>query len=194
MITRRRWLAFSLRSLFVVLTGFAVWLGIAVNRARDQREAARAIRAIGGGVHYEWEPGSNYRSFDAQTLQQVRWGKHFCDRHWLGRFVGDDLVHNIDSVVLRGSKSKLRRKPGTNVVYADYETTVPRIDLDWHVTQIIPHLQRLPRLSQVLIEVSPAKDAPQFSDAALHELRRALPRCQIKRVVPKLEVSRSEPE
>lgn len=34
-----RYLTFSLRTLFLALTALAVWLGIVVNRAREQRES-----------------------------------------------------------------------------------------------------------------------------------------------------------
>jgi hypothetical protein len=46
---RRRYLTFSLRTLFVLTTAFAIWLGVVVNRAREQREAIKAIEALGGG-------------------------------------------------------------------------------------------------------------------------------------------------
>ncbi len=43
----RRYLTFSLRTFFFVLTAFAVWLGVIAERAREQREAVRAIGALG---------------------------------------------------------------------------------------------------------------------------------------------------
>jgi len=48
----RRWFQYSLRSFLVVLTALAVWLGIVVNSAREQREAVKAIEALGGQVLY----------------------------------------------------------------------------------------------------------------------------------------------
>lgn len=51
----RRYLTFSLRAFFVLLTAFAIWLGVVVNRAREQREAVKAIEALGGNVRYDWE-------------------------------------------------------------------------------------------------------------------------------------------
>ena len=53
MKSTRRYLTFSLRTLFILLTVLAVWLGVIVNRAREQREAVRAIEALGGTVDYE---------------------------------------------------------------------------------------------------------------------------------------------
>lgn len=52
----RRWLQFSLRSFLVLLTALAVWLGIVVNRVREQREAVKAIEALGGYVGYDSPP------------------------------------------------------------------------------------------------------------------------------------------
>ena len=51
----RRWFQYSLRSFLVLLAALAVWLGIVVNRAREQREAVKAIEAKHGTVYYDWE-------------------------------------------------------------------------------------------------------------------------------------------
>jgi hypothetical protein len=52
---RRRWLQFSLRTAFVLLTIFCVVLGITLNRARTRRAAIRAIDELGGtyGIRIE---------------------------------------------------------------------------------------------------------------------------------------------
>ena len=42
---RRRWYRFSLRTLFVLLTLFCVWLGVQVKWIRDRHEAVRACPA-----------------------------------------------------------------------------------------------------------------------------------------------------
>ncbi|HUY89424.1 MAG TPA: hypothetical protein VMV10_11880 [Pirellulales bacterium] len=55
MTSRRRWLQFSLRGFFVLLTTLAVWLGVIVNRAREQREAVTAIEALEASVGYDWQ-------------------------------------------------------------------------------------------------------------------------------------------
>lgn len=51
----RRRLQFSLRTFLIILTVLAVWLGNAVNRAREQREVVKAIEALGGTVQYNWQ-------------------------------------------------------------------------------------------------------------------------------------------
>ena len=47
---RRRWFRYSLRTLFVVLTVFCVWLGVQVKWIRDRREAREWIEAQGGAL------------------------------------------------------------------------------------------------------------------------------------------------
>ena len=53
--SRRRWLRFSLRTLFIVVTLLCVWLGIQVNAARRQREAVTAILNIGGKFSFDYQ-------------------------------------------------------------------------------------------------------------------------------------------
>jgi hypothetical protein len=50
---RRRWLSFSLRVLFVLITLVCLALGWLVNRCECQRLSVAAIRAAGGDVRYE---------------------------------------------------------------------------------------------------------------------------------------------
>lgn len=74
----RRYLTFSLRTLFVLMTAFAVWLGVVVNRAQEQREAVEAIEAAGGWVGYDWEedPFSDDEAPEPAWLLRLL-GKHF---------------------------------------------------------------------------------------------------------------------
>ena len=70
-----RLLTFSLRTLFLALTALAVWLGIVVNRAREQREAVKAIEALGGAIEYERTAGPKWlrQLIGDEYLQEV-WG------------------------------------------------------------------------------------------------------------------------
>jgi hypothetical protein len=38
-----------------VTTALTVWLGVIVDRAREQREAVKAIEALGGEIYYDWQ-------------------------------------------------------------------------------------------------------------------------------------------
>ena len=52
---RRRWFRFSLKTLFVVLTLFGVWLGVQVNWIRQRREARQWIKDHGGLIEVDTE-------------------------------------------------------------------------------------------------------------------------------------------
>ena len=49
---KRRWYQFSLRTLLVVAPLLAVFLGVVVRRAEQQRRAVRAIQMLDGRVLY----------------------------------------------------------------------------------------------------------------------------------------------
>src|SRR6185437_11305871 len=87
----RRYLTFSLRTLFVLTTVFAVWLGVVVNRAREQREAVKAIEALGGTVAYDWDefPFDPFASDKRHTPHGPAWLR------WL---IGDDYFQNAIAV------------------------------------------------------------------------------------------------
>ena len=80
----RRYLTFSLRTLFILLTALAVWLGVVVRRATEQREAVNAIEALGGAVVFDWE----------YTDKPIRGA-------WLRRIVGNQFSQEVEAVCFR---------------------------------------------------------------------------------------------
>ena len=90
----RRYLTFSLRTLIVLTTALAVWLGVVVNRAREQREAVNAIEALGGAVAYDWH------FFETPEQRSVMERATVQLRTWLRRIVGEDLFQEVDHVYL----------------------------------------------------------------------------------------------
>ncbi len=52
---KRRWLQFSLRSLLVLTTVFAVWFGNCVHNARQQKKAVTHFVGLGGSITYEYQ-------------------------------------------------------------------------------------------------------------------------------------------
>jgi hypothetical protein len=57
--TKRRWFRFSLKTLLVMMTVLAVWLGLYAKKFRDRKEAVAAIETLDGamGIKYlgpEW--------------------------------------------------------------------------------------------------------------------------------------------
>ena len=88
----RRWFQYSLRSFLILLTALAVWLGVVVNRAREQREAVEAIEALGGYVIYDWQI--------ADTPMSMREYGYFVDGtpvgpSWLRQMIGDDYFQEV---------------------------------------------------------------------------------------------------
>jgi hypothetical protein len=84
---KRRWLQFSVRSLVLSLTIFALWLGWQVHRARRQREAVETIEAAGGIVTYQDEQSSADDQIPAKAAPR--------ERGWLARVLGDAYVDTV---------------------------------------------------------------------------------------------------
>jgi hypothetical protein len=103
---KRRWNTIGLRGLMLVVLVIGLWLGWAVHRARQQREAVKAVQTFGGFVHYDWEfangpvivpPGN--------SLWKPSWGKLKTGPKpwapgWLRRAIGDEYFQNIAHVSL----------------------------------------------------------------------------------------------
>lgn len=85
---RRRWFQFSLRTLFVLMTILAVWLGLVMGKARKLRRAVDAITAAGGEVYF------HHQSQDAEAPAP--------GPPWLRRLVGDEPFIAPARVVLTG--------------------------------------------------------------------------------------------
>src|SRR5664279_4426358 len=74
---RRRWLRFSLLSMFVVMTLCAVVVALVANRAHRRQDALNAIRSIRGNVTFHKTPESLIsrilaQVFGAETFAEVR--------------------------------------------------------------------------------------------------------------------------
>jgi hypothetical protein len=83
---QRGWFSFSLRTLLLGLTIFAIWLGWWVNSARQQRQAAAAIRQLGGGVYYDFQVDKD----GTPVPDAVSWVPSA-----VIRILGEDLFHNV---------------------------------------------------------------------------------------------------
>ncbi len=121
--THHGWLQFSLRAFLVLLTAFAIWLGVAVNRAREQREALKAIESLGWIVQYDWQ-----KKFSVEGFQRVS-VRSYSKRPVTAWMHADmqDLFHNVETVY--------------------YIRTSPRTDRQ--IREAIPYLQRLRGLKTV---------------------------------------------
>ena len=130
----RRYLTFSLRTLFVLLTALAVWLGVVINRAREQREAVKAIEALGGEVAYDW-------AWDVKTP------KGPTGPAWLRRLIGDDFFQTVERVSfynasdcvaaipdlrrLRELESVSVEPPTSKAAENAFKAALPNCELEW---------------------------------------------------------------
>jgi hypothetical protein len=89
---RLRWFQFRLRTLFVVMTLWALWLGWICDRAHRQRDAVAAIEAAGGGVKYDDADPSDPFSGVMRDWSTWQWPGKAVLRRWLGRDYLDNLV------------------------------------------------------------------------------------------------------
>lgn len=84
-------LQFRLRTLLILLSAVAVWLGYLTAEARRQRDAVQALRAIGGIVWYDFELNP--------TLWKAKVAKH----KWVASFashLGPDWWADVEEVRL----------------------------------------------------------------------------------------------
>jgi hypothetical protein len=81
---KRRWFQFSLRTLFVVVTVFAIWLGWQLKTVRDRKVLADWIAENGGRVFYVED--HHYAAIDEQK------------REWISpvrRLLGDQVTTSV---------------------------------------------------------------------------------------------------
>jgi hypothetical protein len=142
MATRRRWLQFSLRTAFVLLTVGCVWLGWKADQAHKQADAVRTIEALGGVVRYDWQTNTHI------SLKVDQWSHRF-DSH----AGGPPWMHSLF-------------QKAEDVYFFSPVFSTP----DSVARESIPHLKRLPWLKCVHITTS---------EAALSELKAALPGCNV---------------
>jgi Leucine-rich repeat (LRR) protein len=130
----RRWLSFSLRSLFVVTLVIACLLGWKVHTVQRQRRAVSKIEEAGGTVHYRSDP-----PFGVSALKESGFFDYVVAVRLIGRDVEDvsylaDLP-TIEDLNLSGTK----------------------------VTDLSP-LANLTRLKRLLLLAAPVRDVSPLSD------------------------------
>lgn len=197
----RRRLQFSLRTILLVTSALALWLGWLVHRAQVQREAVRQIEAAGGTVQYDWQPGLTRLAASARmglggNVVSSSGGRGDPPGR-LAEWIGREHFQQVRAVVLRPHQARLRVKPRSGRARRWPQTAelelapgaAVRIDRspDEFLRSLVPHLQRLSQLETVFLEKFPAS-GPCFSEQACAELRSALPGRQVLWVFPAVEI------
>ena len=145
----RTLLRFSLRSLLIVVTVFAIYLGIRTENARRQQNAVAELRQLGSPVAYdftyEWTadghpkirpgPDGSFNTLPQSNIPQ-----------WLIEKLGVDFFHSVVYVRVHAA----------------------------HKKEVVPFLRELPQLRYVWFPWNGPQD-----DEALDAMRKALSRVHI---------------
>lgn len=106
---RRRWYQFSLRTLFVVITLLAVWLGIHTHSARLQKRSVAAVHEYGGRVRYDFQyPQGTYGRDDLDYSATSRVPQ------WMLDSVGIDFFHDVVEVTIDREYDYGRQNPSAD--------------------------------------------------------------------------------
>lgn len=155
----RRWFQFSLRALLLLMTGFGIWFGIRMDRARRQERAVGVLREC-GDIFYESQ--FNHRSLKSLTKKTKPWRPK-----WLRSIVGDDFFDRVYAAYLFRSPSDedlkyLRDLP-------DIETLI--ISSPQVTGKGIEHLRALPCLKELYLNCDKMTDTDLAHLPPLHGLR-----------------------
>ena len=137
--TRRRpWLQFSLRTLLLVMTLVAVYLGLHCERARRQQEAVEALARISlfsyfCHVNYDNDFDGEGRLLVYPPFTPPR------STPWIEQVLGRDFFHKVIDVELD-------------------VTDVAAVD------KALPHLKRLPHLESIIVSCGCRDDEPTGAD------------------------------
>lgn len=88
---KRRWLTFSLRGAFIILTILCIWLAIRSTRARNQEQAVRDVLAHGGHLRFDYQEDATGAVNDKAQPQAPE---------WLRRALGEEYFREVVTVGL----------------------------------------------------------------------------------------------
>src|SRR5262245_33102960 len=155
--SKQRWLRFSLRTLLVAMTVFAIWLGLYVKSYRDRRTAIAAIENLGGvmGINYmgpEW------------IRSRVKDEKYFWDPAGVHFSNVDDELTDADVATVVPYMTKFQRLRDLTlhepkITNAAIPLLLPLANklvyLDVSGSKIstdaIPHLKKFPKLEKLVV-------------------------------------------
>jgi hypothetical protein len=151
----------SLRTLLLVVLAICVWLAVAVRPARQQRDAVAALLRHDLSIHYDYE----YDAIPAGDRERggITWywllGRKNLkpkpgEPEWVRRLVGDDYLHRVVAVTLPSDEPEA-------------------------IDAVLPHLKRLPHLSEVFLHAPSCGMALGDSVSAQEKLDRELPHVKV---------------
>jgi hypothetical protein len=144
-VRKRRWLAFSLRSLFVLTLVIACLLGWKLHKVNQQRRAVSQIKELGGAVYYNVDRGVA----DDQSF--------FEPPEWLRRQIGDDFFDYVVAV-------RLHSKDVEDVSFLADLPTIDDLGLTGtNVTDLSP-LAKLTKLERLSLHGVPVRDISPLSN------------------------------
>jgi hypothetical protein len=159
---RRRWLRFSLRTLLILITIFAVWLGWHMHRRREQQRVADAVRERGGTA------GPVLR--DLSLLSRIQAPYSWDNDFWLSDLkVPDEALQDFESVPevigLHLSGSQITDQ---GLSHLHDRTDLLTLDLTNNraITDAgLAHLRKMTELRQLML-----RNNPQITDEGLVHL------------------------
>lgn len=105
----RRWLRFSLRGAFVVLTILCVWLALEADRVRRQERAVKIVQSLGGSLFFDYQVDSK-GAIDNKAQAPTP--------AWLRRVTNEEWFRRVESIGF-GERWALRFKTQTSLVHDD---------------------------------------------------------------------------
>ncbi len=190
---KRRFFSYSLRSLMLVVTVFAVgsfWLGVQIKRARDQRQAVEAVLGLGGTVYYDF----HYYEDESDGETAIDSSREPSSPRWLRDWLGLDLFHHVRKV----QAVKLLAIPQSSSGGIDTWGPVPQAtEFSQRIDEYMVHLAALHDLETLDLSHSSITDASlvhleslmnlkllflmqtDVTDESIERLQRALPNCKI---------------
>jgi hypothetical protein len=134
MAPMRRWLAFSVRGLLLLVLALGLALGLLLHKAGKQRRAVAAVKQYGGFVHYDWE-------FEG-TGSEVDRNSRPPGPVWLRQLVGEEYFQEVTWVGLVRDAENGKMSPTGRGDEA-----------------VMPHLRSFPKLKWLQIWKGQASDA-----------------------------------
>ena len=176
---RRRWWQYSLRTLFVLLTVFGVWLAWVVHRASEQRKAVEWVENMGGVVRYDYEFDDEGHLIDDGKSPGPKWLVELVGVDYFQEVIGVDLPYTQvnDLTPLVGLKS-LRHLGLYNTPVRNVTPLAELMSLEFLVlnsTQVDDPtpLAKLTGLQELYLANTPV------SKEQVEKLQQALPNCDI---------------